>query len=69
MSLRWSKAMKRRKCRCRPVCAKTAGWKLKAPDLKEGDAVVTVGAYGLPEKTKIRVENSPGEETIHQFRR
>jgi hypothetical protein len=23
--------------------------------LKAGDSVVTVGAYGLPEKTKIRV--------------
>jgi membrane fusion protein, multidrug efflux system len=32
------------------------GWvEVKAPGLKEGDAVVTVGAYGLPEKTKIRV--------------
>jgi multidrug efflux pump subunit AcrA (membrane-fusion protein) len=25
--------------------------------LKEGDTVVTVGAYGLPEKTKIHVVN------------
>jgi multidrug efflux pump subunit AcrA (membrane-fusion protein) len=32
-----------------------------ASELKEGDTVVTVGAYGLPEKTKIRVENSPGD--------
>lgn len=25
--------------------------------IKEGDAVVTVGAYGLPEKTKVRIAN------------
>jgi membrane fusion protein, multidrug efflux system len=32
------------------------GWvEVKGAGLKEGDAVVTVGAYGLPEKTKIRV--------------
>jgi len=32
------------------------GWvEVKGPGLKEGDSVVTVGAYGLPEKTKIRV--------------
>jgi len=31
--------------------------------LKEGDLVATVGAYGLPEKTKIRVVNSPADET------
>jgi multidrug efflux pump subunit AcrA (membrane-fusion protein) len=34
-----------------------------APELKAGDAVVTVGAYGLPEKTKISVQNSSGDET------
>ncbi len=40
------------------------GWvEISAPGLKPGDAVVTVGAYGLPEKTKIRIENSPGDET------
>jgi membrane fusion protein (multidrug efflux system) len=39
------------------------GWvEIAAPELKAGDAVVTVGAYGLPDKTKIRVENSPGGE-------
>jgi len=31
--------------------------------LKEGDTVVTVGAYGLPEKTKIRVVNPPTGDT------
>ena len=36
---------------------------VSAPEIKEGDVVVTVGAYGLPEKTKIRVQNSSGEET------
>jgi multidrug efflux pump subunit AcrA (membrane-fusion protein) len=30
-----------------------------AAELKAGDVVVTVGAYGLPEKTKIRMANSP----------
>jgi membrane fusion protein (multidrug efflux system) len=40
------------------------GWiEIAAPELKPGDAVVTVGAYGLPEKTKIRVQNSSGDET------
>jgi membrane fusion protein (multidrug efflux system) len=34
-----------------------------ALELKPGDIVVTVGAYGLPEKTKIRVQNSSGDET------
>jgi membrane fusion protein (multidrug efflux system) len=34
-----------------------------APELKAGDTVVTVGAYGLPDKTKIRVEISPGAAT------
>jgi multidrug efflux pump subunit AcrA (membrane-fusion protein) len=38
------------------------GWiEVESPELKEGDSVVTVGAYGLPEKTKIRVENSSGD--------
>lgn len=32
------------------------GWvEVEGRGLKEGDTVVTVGAYGLPEKTKIRV--------------
>ena len=35
---------------------------IEAADLKEGDTVVTVGAYGLPEKTKIRTANSPSDE-------
>jgi multidrug efflux pump subunit AcrA (membrane-fusion protein) len=35
---------------------------VEAPELKEGDVVVTIGAYGLPEKTKIRVQNSSGDE-------
>jgi cobalt-zinc-cadmium efflux system membrane fusion protein len=36
------------------------GWiEVESPQLKAGDAVVTIGAYGLPEKTKIRVSNSP----------
>ena len=35
-----------------------SGWvEVEAPELKAGDVVVTVGAYGLPEKTKIRVVN------------
>ena len=36
---------------------------IAAPELKAGDVVVTVGAYGLPEKTKIHVQNSSGDET------
>ena len=36
---------------------------VSAPELKAGDTVVTVGAYGLPEKTKISVQNSAGDET------
>lgn len=40
------------------------GWfEVEAPELKAGDIVVTVGAYGLPEKTKISVPNSSGGET------
>jgi len=40
------------------------GWvEITAPGLKPGDTIVTVGAYGLPQKTKIRIENSPGDET------
>ncbi len=34
------------------------GWvEVEGTGLKEGDSVVTVGAYGLPEKTKIQVVN------------
>jgi multidrug efflux pump subunit AcrA (membrane-fusion protein) len=36
---------------------------ISAPDLKAGDSVVTVGAYGLPEKTKITIQNPAGDET------
>jgi multidrug efflux pump subunit AcrA (membrane-fusion protein) len=40
------------------------GWvEVEAPELKAGDSVVTVGAYGLPEKTKIHVQNSSSDET------
>jgi membrane fusion protein (multidrug efflux system) len=40
------------------------GWaEINGTGLKPGDSVVTVGAYGLPEKTKIQVVNSPGDET------
>jgi membrane fusion protein (multidrug efflux system) len=37
---------------------------VKAPDIKEGDKVVTVGAYGLPKATKIIVE--PAEPQAHE---
>jgi membrane fusion protein (multidrug efflux system) len=36
---------------------------VSAPEIKEGEVVVTVGAYGLPEKTKISIQNSSGDET------
>jgi membrane fusion protein (multidrug efflux system) len=36
---------------------------IAAPELKAGDTVVTTGAYGLPDKTKIRAENSTGAAT------
>ena len=40
------------------------GWiEVAAPGLKAGDAVVTAGAYGLPAKTKIRIQNASGGET------
>jgi membrane fusion protein (multidrug efflux system) len=40
------------------------GWvEIEGTGLKEGDSVVTVGAYGLPEKTKIQVVNPPGTES------
>jgi multidrug efflux pump subunit AcrA (membrane-fusion protein) len=36
------------------------GWvEIEGTSLKEGVSVVTVGAYALPAKTKIRVVNSP----------
>lgn len=39
------------------------GWvEVEGTGLKEGDAVVTVGAYGLPEKTKINVVKPSGDE-------
>jgi membrane fusion protein, multidrug efflux system len=34
---------------------------IAAPQLRAGDIIVTVGAYGLPEKTKIQVVNPKGE--------
>ncbi len=38
------------------------GWvEITAPELKAGDTVVTIGAYGLPDKTKIRLESAGGE--------
>jgi membrane fusion protein (multidrug efflux system) len=38
------------------------GWvEIKAPGLKANDTVVTVGAYGLPEKTRIQIQNSSGD--------
>jgi len=41
-----------------------SGWsEVEAPGLKAGDLVVTVGAYGLPDKTKIRVQNASSGET------
>jgi membrane fusion protein (multidrug efflux system) len=36
---------------------------VEALGLKAGDVVVSVGAYGLPEKTKIRVQNSADDGT------
>ena len=33
-----------------------------ADGLQEGEQVITVGAYGLPDNTKVRVE-SPGENS------
>jgi multidrug efflux pump subunit AcrA (membrane-fusion protein) len=38
------------------------GWvQVEGKGLKAGDAVVTVGAYGLPEKTQVQVVN-PGRD-------
>jgi membrane fusion protein, multidrug efflux system len=40
------------------------GWvEVSGPGLKEGDTVVTVGAYGLPDKTRISILNAPSAET------
>jgi membrane fusion protein (multidrug efflux system) len=40
------------------------GWvEVEVPELKTGDVVVTVGAYGLPAQTKIHVQNSSGDDT------
>jgi multidrug efflux pump subunit AcrA (membrane-fusion protein) len=40
------------------------GWvEVAGTGLKEGASVVTVGAYGLPEKTKIRVLGAADEST------
>ena len=40
------------------------GWtEIKGADLKEGDLVVTVGAYGFPDKAKIRVANAAAGES------
>ena len=36
---------------------------VSAPGLKEGDQVVTVGAYGLPDKTQIKIVNPLDDET------
>ncbi len=39
------------------------GWvEVEAQGLKAGDSVVTGGVYGLPDKTKINVENLTGDE-------
>jgi len=39
------------------------GWvEIQGAGLKAGDTVVTVGAYGLPDKTKIQVANAAGDE-------
>ena len=45
------------------------GWvEIEGAGLKEGDSVVTVGAYGLPEKTKIQVVESVGRRNVdNQF--
>ncbi|MGH7975024.1 MAG: efflux RND transporter periplasmic adaptor subunit [Limisphaerales bacterium] len=39
---------------------------IKGANLKEGDSVVTVGAYGLPDKTKIKTVNSSDETNSAQ---
>jgi multidrug efflux pump subunit AcrA (membrane-fusion protein) len=38
------------------------GWvEVSGPGLKEGDSVVTVGAYGLDDKTKIKIAGFGGD--------
>ena len=40
------------------------GWvEIEGTGLKSGDKVVTVGAYGLPDKTKLEVVSSPRDKT------
>lgn len=40
------------------------GWtEVNGPGLKAGDTVVTVGAYGLPKQTQIKVVNPAADET------
>jgi multidrug efflux pump subunit AcrA (membrane-fusion protein) len=40
------------------------GWvEVEGADLKEGDPVVAVGAYGFPEKAKIHIANAMASET------
>jgi membrane fusion protein (multidrug efflux system) len=39
------------------------GWaEIEGADLKEGDSVVTIGAYGFPDKAKIRIANATASE-------
>ncbi|MGH7951137.1 MAG: efflux RND transporter periplasmic adaptor subunit [Limisphaerales bacterium] len=43
------------------------GWtEIKETNLNTGDLVVTVGAYGLPDKTKIKIVNSSDETNSAQ---
>ena len=35
---------------------------VEAEGLKEGDTIVTVGAYGLPKETKIKITNQASHE-------
>ena len=46
------------------------GWvEIEGEDLKDGATVVTVGAYGFPDKAKIRIASAAEERArIHQFR-
>ncbi|HWY30263.1 MAG TPA: hypothetical protein VNX46_05900, partial [Candidatus Acidoferrum sp.] len=40
------------------------GWvEISGTGLKEGDSVATVGAYGLPDKSKITVMNPSADDT------
>jgi len=38
---------------------------VSAPGLKEGDSVVTVGAYGLPDTTQIKIVNSSDDSATN----